>query len=164
MQRNFYASFSVLSGIVAILLGAVAKTELAIASGAVSIVWFILFIRKNRLHNYAALIRDNCIFAVPSALISATDGTGQKHTEETVVSTFGIMIGEKIYRWGLDGVHGVRLSSIEINRQRMILIFGDTFRTIRIELLHGMTEKEQIIDVKQKFLHETGVAASICGW
>ena len=80
------------------------------------------------------------------------------------MSTFGILIGTKIYRWGLDGVHGVRLSNIEIDRQRMILIFGDETRSMRIELLHGITDQTEILEAKQKFWHETGVSANINGW
>jgi len=163
-QRNFYALFFAFSTFPAVWLGAIAKTEAAIAIGTVSVAFLILLIKKNRLLYDATLIWDNRILAVSSALISTTGGTGQSHTEETVVSTFGILIGTKIYRWGLDGVHGVRLSYIEIDRQRMILIFGDATRSMRIELLHDITDQTEILEAKQKFWHETGVSASINGW
>jgi hypothetical protein len=163
-QRNFYTLFFALSSFPAVWLGVIAKTEAAIAIGAISVVFLILLIKKSRLLYDATLIWDNRILAVSSALISTTGGTGQSHTEETVVSTFGILIGAKIFRWGLDGVHGVRLSSIEIDRQRMILIFGDATRSMRIELLHGMTDQSKILTVKQKFWSETGVSANIDGW
>ena len=78
----------------AVWLGAIAKTEAAIAIGTVSVAFLILLI-KNRLLYDATLIWDNRILAVSSALISTTGGTGQSHTEETVVSTFGILIGTK---------------------------------------------------------------------
>ena len=162
--RNIYALFFALSTFPAVFLGVIEKTEAAIAFGAVSIVFLILFIRKSRLLYDATLIWDNRILAVSSALISTTGGTGQNYTEKTVVSTFGILIGTKIYRWGLDGVHGVRLSNIEIDRQRMILIFGDATRSMRIELLHGITDQTEILEAKQKFWSETGVSASINGW
>ena len=163
-QRNFYALFFALSTFPAVWLGIIAKTEAVIAIGTVSVTFLILLIKKGRLLYDATLIWDNRIIAVSSALISTTGGTGQNHTEETVVSTFGILIGTKIYRWGLDGVHGVRLSSIEIDRQRMILIFGDATRSMQIELLHGITDQTEILEVKEKFWHETGVSASINGW
>ena len=163
-QRNFYALFFALSTFPAVWLGVIAKTEAAIAFGTTGVVFLILLIKKNRLLYDATLIWDNRILAVSSSLISTTSGIGQSHTEETVVSTFGILIGTKIYRWGLDGVHGVRLSSIEIDKQRMILMFGDATRSMRIELLHGITDQTEILDVKQKFWHETGVSASINGW
>ena len=163
-QRNFFTLFFALSSFPAVWLGVIAKTEAAIAIGAISVVFLILLIKKSRLLYDATLIWDNRILAVSSALISTTDVTGQSHTEETVVSTFGILIGAKIFRWGLDGVHGERLSSIEIDRQRMILIFGDATRSMRIELLHGMTDQSKILTVKQKFWSETGVYANMDGW
>lgn len=163
-RRNFYALFFTLSTLLTGWFGITAKTEAAFAFGTVSVFFLILLILKNRLLNAATLIWDNRILAVPSALISTISGTGKNHTEETVVSTFGILIGTKIYQWGLDGVHGVRLTNIEIDRQRMILTFGDASETMRIELLHGMTDQKEILDVKQKFWHETGVTAHITGW
>ena len=163
-QRNFYALFFALSTFPAVWLGVIAKTETAIAFGTISVDFLILLIKKSRLLYDATLIWDNRILTVSSALISTTGGTGQSQTEETVVSTFGILIGTKIYRWGLDGVHGVRLSNIEIDRNRMILIFGDATRSMRIELLHGITDQTEILEVKRKFWHETGVSANINGW
>jgi hypothetical protein len=88
----------------------------------------------------------------------------KKDTEETVVSTFGILIGSEIYRWGLDGVHGVRLHTAHIDQEWMYLTFGDAVQTIQIELLHGMTQKQTVLNSAQKLLHETGVRAEIIGW
>ncbi|MDD2361463.1 MAG: hypothetical protein PHH84_00675 [Oscillospiraceae bacterium] len=163
-RRNFYALFFTLSTLLTGWFGITAKTEVAFAFGTVIVIFLILLILKNRLLYDATLIWDNRILAVSSALISKTGGTGQNHTEETVVSTFGILIGTKIYRWGLNGVHGVRLVGIEIDRQRMILTFGDANQSTRIELLHGMTDQKEILGVKRKFWYETGVTADITGW
>jgi hypothetical protein len=88
----------------------------------------------------------------------------KKDTEETVVSTFGILIGSEIYRWGLDGVHGVRLITVQIDKERMHLIFGDKDQTMRVELLHGMLHKQTVVEAAQKMLHETGVTAVVNGW
>ena len=88
----------------------------------------------------------------------------KKNTVETVVSTFGILIGSEIYRWGLNGVHGVLLHATQIDQKRIYLTFGDAARTIRVELLHGMTEKQEVLDTSQKLLYETGIKADIIGW
>lgn len=88
----------------------------------------------------------------------------KKDTEETIVSTFGILIGSEIYRWGLDGVHGVRLHTAHIDQERMYLTFGDEVKTMRIELLHGMVQKQAVLNAAQKLLCETGVTANITGW
>ncbi|MGI6451105.1 MAG: hypothetical protein ACOX3R_12840 [Desulfitobacteriia bacterium] len=81
--------------------------------------------RESRRLNDATLIWDNRILAVPYALISMPGRQMKKDNEEIVVSTFGILIGSEIYRWGLDGVHGVRLHTAQIDKERM-----------RVELLH----------------------------
>lgn len=163
-QRNFYALFFVFAIISTIGIAIVLKPEAAIALGVVSVTALILLVRKSRLLYDATLMWDNRILAVPSVLISTTEAKEQNHVEEAVVSAFGILIGTKIYRWGLDGVHGVRLNDIRIDRQRVLLTFGDTAQTTRIELLHGITERKAVLGVKEKFWYETGVAANINGW
>lgn len=83
---------------------------------------------------------------------------------QTVVSTFGILMGSEIYRWGLDGIYGVRLHTAHINEERMYLTFGDAAQTMKVELLHRMTGKQAVLDAAQKLLHETGVTVDITGW
>jgi hypothetical protein len=58
-------------------------------------------------------------------IVSTEGSLSQADTEETVVSTFGMLIGSRIYRWGLDGVPGARLRAVQIDQERMILTFGD---------------------------------------
>jgi xanthosine utilization system XapX-like protein len=121
-------------------------------------------VRQSRLLYDATLILDNRILAVPSAPISMPGRQRKKDNEETVVSTFGILIGSKIYRWGLDGLHGVRLHAAHIDKERIRLTFGDTAKTMQVDLLHGMTQKQAVLDTAQKLLRETGVTADITGW
>lgn len=110
------------------------------------------------------LIWDNRIIAVPFAHVSIPSRQIKKDVEGTVVSTFGILVGSKIYRWGLDGIHGVRLHAAQIFNERMYLTFGDAAETMRLELLHGMTQKQAVTEAAQKLLHETGVTVDITGW
>jgi hypothetical protein len=35
---------------------------------------------------------------------------------------------------------------------------------MRIELLHGITERKAVLGVKEKFWHETGVTVLVTGW
>jgi hypothetical protein len=139
-------------------------TKTMFVFGAASIALLMLLVRQSRLLYDANLIWENRILAVPSAVISISGGKGKRGAEETVVSTFGILIGSKIYKWGCDGVHGVRLSAIEIDRARIYLTFGDGAETMQVELLHGMDDEQAVMDVKQRLWHETGVAARISGW
>ena len=163
-RRNGYAFLFAASICLAVWLGMAFMLEVVFVFGAISLISLLLLVRQSRLLYDATLIWDNRILAVPSALISMAGRQMKKDTEETVVSTFGILIGSEIYRWGLDGVHGVRLSAVQIVKERMYLTFGDTAQTMRVELLHGMTQKQALLDAAQKLLRETGVTADITGW
>jgi len=163
-RRNGYALMFAASICLAVWLGATFMLEVVFALGAISLISLVLLVRQSRLLNDATLIWDNRILAVPSALISIPDRQMKKDTEETVVSTFGILIGSEIYRWGLDGVHGVRLHAAHIDQERLYLTFGDSAQTMRVELLHGMLHKQTVVESAQKLWHETGVQAEISDW
>ena len=104
-RRNGYALLFAASICLAVWLGVTSMLEVVFAFGAISLISLLLLMRQSRLLYDATLIWDNRILAVPSALISMPGRQMKKDTEETVVSTFGILIGSEIYRWGLDGVH-----------------------------------------------------------
>ena len=163
-RRSGYALLFAVSICFAVLLGATSVLEAVFAFGAISLISLLLLVRQSRLLYDATLIWDNRILVVPSALISMPGSQMKKDTEETLVSTFGILIGSEIYRWGLDGLHGVRLHTAHIDKERMYLTFGDAAQTMRVELLHGMTGKQAVLDAAQKLWHETGVTADITGW
>ena len=160
---NGYALLFAASISLTVWLDATFRLE-AIAFGAISLISLLLLVRQSRLLHDATLIWDNRILAVPSALISISGHPMKKDTEETVVSTFGILIGSEIYRWGLDGIHGARLRTAHIEQERMVLTFGNAAQIMRVELLHGMTQNQVVQDAAQKLLHETGVQAKIIGW
>lgn len=163
-RRNCYALFLAVSICLTGWLSVKFMAEAALVFGAVSVISILLLVRQSRLLYDAALVWDNRILAVPSAFISTAGGKRRNDTGETVVSTFGILIGAKIYRWGCDGIHGVRLNAIEIDKERMCLAFGNVAQTMRVELLHGMAEQQAVQDAAQKLWRETGVTASIIGW
>jgi hypothetical protein len=163
-RRNGYALLFVASICLAMWFGAAFMLEAVFIFGVIGAISLMLLVRQCRLLYYAILICDNRILAVPSALISTSDCQMKKSTVETIISTFGILIGNEIYRWGLNGVHGVLLHATQIDQKRIYLTFGDAARTIRVELLHGMTKKQEVLDISQKLLYETGITTDIIGW
>jgi hypothetical protein len=163
-RRNGYALLFAAGICLAVWLGMAFMLKAVFVFGAISLIFLLLLVRESRLLYDATLIWDNRILAVPSALISMPGRQMKKDTGETVVSTFGILIGSEIYQWGLDGVHGVRLITVQIDKERMHLIFGDKDQTMRVELLHGMLHKQTVVEAAQKMLHETGVTAVVNGW
>lgn len=138
--------------------------EMAIVFGCANIVLLILLIKQNQLLKDAELIWDNCILAVPSAVISTENGKEGSVAEQTVVSVFGILMGNKIYKWGSDGVHGVRLSAVVIEKAHIRLIFDDATKTMVVRLLHGMVDEQEVFVVKERLWRETGVTAKVNGW
>ena len=163
-RRNGYVLLFAASICLAVWLGMAFMLKAVFVFGAISLIFLLLLVRESRRLYDATLIWDNRILAVPSALISTEGSLRQADTVETVVSTFGMLIGSRIYRWGLDGVHGVRLHAAQIDKERMYLIFGDKDQTMRVELLHGMLHKQTVVEATQKMLHETGVTAVVNGW
>lgn len=149
-RRNCYALFFLVSICLVAWLGVKVTVETVLVFGALSITSFILLVRQNCSLYDAGLIWDNSILAVPSAFISTTNGKKKRDTEETVVSTFGILIGSRIYKWSMAGVHGVRLNAIEIDPMRICLTFGNVAETMQVEMLHGMNSKQAMLEVKQK--------------
>ena len=160
-RRNSYALLFIINVCLTVWFGAIFMVKTALVFGAASIIFSLFLIRQSRLLYDATLIWDNRILEVPSAFISTADGQGKSNMEKTVVSTFGMLIGSKIYRWGRDGFYGVRLNAVEIDKERMYLTFGNMARSMRVELLHGIVEQQEILDVAQKLWHETGVKASV---
>ena len=102
-RRNEYALLFAVGICMAVWPGATFMIEAVFVFGAISLISLLLLVRQTCLLYDATLIWDNRILAVPSALISTTSRQIKKDVKETVVSTFGILIGSKIYRWGLDG-------------------------------------------------------------
>ena len=162
--RNGYALTLAASICLAVWLGAAFMLEAVYAFGAISAIFLLLLVRQSRRLYDATLIWENRILAVPSALISMPGRQMKKDNEETVISTFGILIGSEIYRWGLDGVHGVRLHTVQIDKEQMCMTFGDSTKTMRVALLHDMTQKQAVLDAAQKLFYETGVTTEITGW
>lgn len=161
--RNIYALLFGINILLTIWFIIRSIPEGAVVFGVSGTVMFVcLCIQNNRL-SAATLIRDNSILSLPSAMLSTANGKAKIDVEETVVSTFGILIGSQIYKWGCDGVRGVRLKAVEIDRARIYLTFGDGAKIMRVELLHGITDEQQVMDVKQRLWRETGVTAMISG-
>ncbi len=163
-RRNGYALLFAAGICLAVWLGMAFMLEAVFVFGAISLIFLLLLVRQGRRLYDATLIWDNRILAVPSALISVPGRQIKKDVEETVVSTFGMLIGSRIYRWGLDGVYGARLNTVRIDKERMYLTFGDKAKKMGVELLHGMTDKRKVSETAEKILHETGVTAVVNGW
>ncbi len=138
--------------------------EAAIAYSVAAGVALVCLLTQHRLLHDASLICDNRIFSVPSAIITSSNSTNEKTREETVVSTFGLLLGNKVYRWGRDGVGGTRLREIKLGRKRVWLTFGTKNSMQRVELLHGIANRQDVLEITQRLWRETGIQADISDW
>ena len=138
--------------------------EGALACGTMSAVLLVLLIIQFRQVHDARLLYDNRILTVPSAVISQPESGRTTELAETVISTFGVLTGGRVYVWGCDGVHGTRLRAVGIDRSRISLTLGDANQSLRIELPHGLADKQAVLEICRTLEHETGVKASVSGW
>src|SRR5690554_7389520 len=100
----FLANFSF-----AMLLSFVYKEEMVFLFGTISLISLLFLVRQNRLLYDASLIWENRILVVPSIAPNLSGRQIQKDTEETVVSTFGILLGKDRKSTRLNSSH-VRIS------------------------------------------------------
>lgn len=163
-MRNYYLVFLLIAALLTLWFALQFIYEAAFIFGNISIVLLLYVIKQSRLLYDTGLIYDNCIFKVPSATVSASNSEIKLAVEEIVVSAFGLIIGNKIYKWGYHGAYGVKLKAIAIDRERIYLTFGDATKTMMVELLHGIINKQEVLDIKQKFWRETGIDTVVNGW
>ncbi len=162
--RNRAAVFLAVSiFLTAALLGKGLMDEAAL-SGLISAAACLWLYRQTKRLNDARLICDNIILLVPSIVITENDSSPVQLTEENVLSTFGLLLGSRIYKWGCDGLHGIRLTAVKIDRSRFYVDFGDKGQTRQIEFLHGMTKQQAVLEVQEKLWQETGIRANLSGW
>lgn len=160
-RRSVYAALCAVGVLLLALFIALYMTTPALICGGLCVIPMILLYRQSRLLSAATLICDNRILTVPSYVVTAGKKPSQRRTEETVISTFGLLLGSKVYRWGCEGVYGVRLQAVRLDREQISLCFGDDDETVSVEMSHGMTDKESIAEVRQKLWHETGIRARV---
>lgn len=163
-KRNLYALLFLICISTTVLLSRTGIVEVIFLVAVISIISFLLLAKQNRLLHDAMLIRDNLILSVPFDTVSDSSNKLNSNCEETVISTFGILIGCEIYQWGLDGMDGTRLLSAQIDHEKIYLNFGDEAESMRVELLHGMHQKQEVDETVQKLWRETGVQAILCDW
>lgn len=148
--RNIFALIFIISIILTIYFTINKTLKTAIVFGIITTVTIIGLIKQNNQFYYAKLICDNDILSIPS--------------EEAIISTFGLLLGSKVYKWGSDGIRGARLTHIELDLKYIHLTFGTKGDTLNIQLLHGITDPQITKELTQKLWYETGVETHISQW
>ncbi len=135
-----------------------------IFTGLSTLIFLPLFIRQIGLIRDISIIRDNPILVVATAATRSRGNGKKEYIEEIIISTFGILLDKKIYKWGSGGVHGILLKSIDIDSRRIKLVFGRDSRNTEIEIIHDLESRERAISIGESLWKETGVMANIHGW
>ncbi|MGI6182421.1 MAG: hypothetical protein ACOYIE_10160 [Agathobaculum sp.] len=163
-RRNIYVVISVTAILLTVLFIVIQKLAMVIACGSATIVALILLYRQSRLLGAAMVIYDSRILTVPSSVVTSETRPNQTQAEETIVSTFGLLLGNKVYQWGCEGVYGVRLREVQIDKENICLSFGADGEMLCVRLLHGLANGQNVTEIAQKIWHETGVRAEINDW
>lgn len=163
-RRNIYVVISVTAILLTVLFIVIQKPAMVIACGSVSAVVLLLLYWQSRLLNAAMVIYDSRILTVPSCVVTSETRPKQTQAEETIVSTFGLLLGNHVYQWGCEGVYGVRLREVQISKEHICLSFGDDDKILRVELLHGLCDRKSVMEIAQKIWRETRVRAEIRNW
>ncbi len=161
-NRNIYAALSLAGVLLAALFFFFRQDTAAIVCAVLAAAALVLLLRQVRLIYWAALICDSKLLAVPASIVTSKDGEQQRL--ETVVATFGLLLENKVYTWGCDGVNGVRLRKVEVDGTRIYISFGAEDELLSVELLHGMADFASVAEFAEKIRYETGVQAKIIDW
>lgn len=163
-RRNIYVVISVTAILLTVLFIVIQKPAMVIACGSASAVVLLLLYRQSRLLNAAMVIYDSRILTVPSSVITSETRPKQTQAEETIVSTFGLLLGNRVYQWGCEGVYGVRLREVQIDKEHICLSFGNDGKMLRVKLLHGLSDRQSVMEIAERIWHETRIQAEIRGW
>ncbi len=115
----------------------------------------------------ARLIVENAILTTASSVIAddnrdrASKLLPDKKPVEVIVSGFGILTGDDAYKFNYDGI---RLFSVEISGEDMLLTFGTDQWEKSLRFWHGINSPDEIQEIAEKLRYETGVSPIITGW
>jgi len=116
----------------------------------------------------ARLIVENTILLIQPAVLQERDGgyEDEDNLRETfgmVVSVFGILLGNKIIKWGQDGGRDGWLRAVEIGLNYISIDYGTREETQNIRLLYSRPDGETLTGIMEKFRRDTGVVPTIVG-
>lgn len=152
---SLYALLFFLSIFLSFLLSRLSWQGLLRVFSLASAIFFCLLVRQYYKLRRTQLIYDNPIVHLPLALLFEADKEEGLALEEVLLSTFGLVVGGRIYFWGLKGS---RLISAFIDSKTLAFTFGRAGELRSIEILHNLKD-ENLKTLVDKLYHETGVRA-----
>ena len=155
------------AGIVVLVLQppyCVAYAPVIMALGLVALLHYTP-VRKEYIA--AQVIAENTIIRIQLADMhghTEWDKEEAEKLQETFViyiSTFGILLGDKIINWG--GGSEKRLKAVEIGRDYISIDHGTKENQQNVRLLYARPGEDELAEIIKKFHYETNVVPSVAG-
>ncbi|MGR6835964.1 hypothetical protein [Syntrophomonas erecta] len=129
-----------------------------------TLLTLICFYQQQQKLKTARLIVENAIFTTASSIMAgynrdqASKLLPDTKSVEMIVSCFGVLSGEEVYKFNCDGIH---LFSVEINSEDMLFTFGTDEWTKYLRFGHNVSSPDQIQEIAEKLRYETGISRII---
>jgi len=155
------------AGIVVFILRPPYWVAYAPAIMAIGLVALLYYIPACKDYRSAQVITENTIIRIQLAEMHGQTEWDKEEAEkirETFVisiSTFGILLGNKIINWG--GSSENRLKAVEIGSDYISIDHGTKENQQNIRLLYTRPGEDELAEIIEKFQYETNVVPSIAG-
>jgi len=108
------------------------------------------------------IIRNQLVILRGQTELDREEAEKLRETFEIYVSTFGILLGDKIIHWG--GSSGKKLKTVEIGQDYISIDCGTKVNNQNVRLLYSRPDDDTLADIIEKFRYETGVIPVIAGY
>ena len=142
----------------------VAYVPVILAFGLVALLHYIPVRREYKVAQ--AIVENTIICIEPANMQGQTEWDleeAEKLKESFVIyiSTFGILLGDKIISWGNTG--DKKLKAVEIGRDYISIDHGTNENPQNIRLLYARPGEDELTEVIEKFKYETNVVPRVTG-
>jgi len=134
---------------------------------AIGLVALLHYIPARNEYSAAQVIVENTIIRIQLAYMHGQtewdkeEAERLKETYVIYISTFGILMGDKIISWG--GSSDKRLKAVEIGRNYISIDHGTKENNQNVRLLYARPGEDELTEIIKKFQYETNVVPSIAG-
>jgi len=134
---------------------------------AIGLVALLHYIPSRKEYSAAQLIIENTIIRIKLADMHGQtewdieEAEKLKETYVIYISTFGILLGDKIISWG--GKSEKRLKAVEIGRDHISIDYGTKENNQNIRLLYARPGEDELAEIIEKFRYETNVVPTVTG-
>lgn len=127
-----------------------------------TLVVTMYFYRQLQRLKTAKLIEENVVLRISAGkVLSSEDVSNFPKGDKVVpvfVSVFGVLAGNKIYKFNCDGI---RLFSMKMDEQFIFFTYGTQVKQHHLKVLHGLSREDDFQMIAETFRYETGVVCDV---